>query len=355
MLHPDGSLVTENLRMARATDTYILSGDPVGETWQPQFTFHGFQFVEVSGLPERPDISFLKGIALSSSVPVAGNFETDNQMLNQLYSNILWTHWSNHIDIPTDCPQRDERLGWAGDAQIYMRSSTFNNDVSSFHTKWLVDLNDSQWPDGSYPIYAPMPVTSDGEPALRLDDTYCPGWSEAGIICVHEQYRTYGDVRMVDQSFPYMENFMRFLDEKAQGRHVFQEGSFEDINPKGGYGDWLSIGKKTPPDLLASFYYAYCAKLIVEMVEGLGKQDKADFYRNRQRQIQEGILAHYTDESGKFIVNEAVYGDGSGYIDGERGFDSHTQTTYANAIYMGLLDADHTEKEKLVKGTYQSQ
>src|SRR5690606_20693012 len=174
MLHPDGSLVTENLRMARATDTYVLRGDPVGEQWQPQFTFHGFQYVEIAGLRKKPGNDVLTGLAMSSSTPDVGAFETDNAMLNQLYSNIVWTQRANYLDIPTDCPQRDERQGWTADAQIYVHSATFNNDIAAFHTKWLRDLNDAQWPNGAYPIYAPMPVRPDGKGAIRETDTYSP-------------------------------------------------------------------------------------------------------------------------------------------------------------------------------------
>jgi alpha-L-rhamnosidase len=143
-LHPDGRLMTENLRMARATDTYILKGDPKGERWEPKFTFHGFQYVEVTGLKIRPDQQTLLGLVIGSDTPKVGSFETDNAMVNQLYSNIDWTQRANYVDSPTDCPQRDECIGWTGDAQVYVKSATFNRDVASFFTKWVVDLNDGQ-------------------------------------------------------------------------------------------------------------------------------------------------------------------------------------------------------------------
>lgn len=344
MLHPDGSLVTENLRMARATDTYVLKGDDQGETWQPQFTFHGFRYVEVSGLREAPGKGLLTGIVLSSVTPEAGTFETDNAMLNQLYSNIVWTQRANYFDIPTDCPQRDERLGWTGDAQVYIHSATFNNDVAAFHTKWLTDLHDAQWRNGAYPVYAPMPVSADGNAAIRSSDTYSPGWSEAGVICVYELYRTYADTRMIRQSWPFMTRFMDFLRRKGGSAQVFKEGSFAEISPKGGFGDWLSIGRKTPPDLLATLYYGYCAGLMAEMAKAIGEYDSEAGYSNEREAVRQAFLRHYTDESGRFIVDSAAYGDGAGYVDGRLGFYGHTQTAYANAIYMQLLDTGHRQK-----------
>jgi alpha-L-rhamnosidase len=337
MLHPDGSLMVENLRKARATDTYILKGDEQGEFWSPQFTYHGFQYVEVSGLKEKPAANFMKGLVLSSAIPEVGSFETDNAMLNQLYSNIVWTQRANYFDIPTDCPQRDERLGWTGDAQVYIRSAGFNNDIAAFHTKWVTDLNDSQWPSGAYPIYSPMPVNKNGESAIRSTDTYSPGWSEAGIICPYEIYKAYGDTRILRQSLPYMLKFMDFLDQKSQATFLFKEGSFKEVDPKGGFGDWLSIGRKTPPDLLATLYYGYCAKLLTEMCEALGEKELKFRFQNNLEKVKKAFMEHYSQQNGKFKTNAAAYGNGAGYVDGNLGFDGHTQTAYANAIYMQLL------------------
>ena len=344
MLHPDGSLMTENLRKARAIDTYVLSGDPQGEIWQPQFTYHGFQFVEVSGLRQEPGVETLTGIALRSATPETGQLQTDNAMINQLYSNIVWTQWANHIDIPTDCPQRDERLAWTGDAQIYIHSATFNNDIAAFHTKWLVDLHDAQLSNGAYPIYAPMPRLPNGDPVMRAAHSSSPGWSEAGIICVYELYRTYGDTRVIEQSVPYMNRFMEYLRQKAGDDRLFKEGSFAHLSPKGGYSDWLSVGKRTAPDLLATLYYAYCAQLMSEMALAINDEALAERFTREYETVQQALLAHYTDKDGKFTTDALVYGDGKGYVDGHLGFDGHTQTAYANAIYMQLLDNRHTQK-----------
>ena len=341
VLFPDGRLMTENLRKARATDTYILKGNPEGETWSPRFTYHGFQYVEVSGFKSAPSLDAITGMVLGSSTPTVGCFETDNKMINQLYHNIVWTQRSNYFDVPTDCPQRDERLGWTGDAQAYVQSATFNNDISAFYTKWLVDLNDAQRADNTYPLYAPAPN-------VRATDAYSPGWSEAGIVCPYTIYKTYGDTKMIRQFWPNMLAYLKFMETKTNGTYVYKEGSFEDITPKGGYGDWLSVGKKTPPDLLASLYFAYCADLMAEMALAIDKKSDAVYFKNLSVKSKKAYSAHYTNGSGRFIINASAYGNGAGYVDGELGFDGHTQTAYANAIYMKMLNP----KNEQVAGDY---
>lgn len=335
MLHPDGSLVTENLRKARATDTYILSGDPKGEVWSPKFTYHGFQYVEVTGLKAMPDSSFLVGLVMTSDLNRTGEFVTDNKMINQLYSNIVWTQWANYFDIPTDCPQRDERLGWTGDAQIYIKSSKFNNDIASFYKKWIRDLNDAQWSDGSYPIYAPMPE-KDQIPLIRKSDTYSPGWSDAGIICPYEIYQSYGDTRIVKEAFSNMIEYMDFLKEKSSGHFLFIEDSFNDI--KGGFGDWLSIGNRTSPDLLATIYYYYCSKIMAEMSFAIGEQNYGERFENESNLIKENFKKYYLDQEGRFIVDDAKYKEYS--VEDGVSFSGHTQTAYANAIYFNILDQE---------------
>jgi alpha-L-rhamnosidase len=335
MLHQDGTLMTENLRMARATDTYILKGDPNGEEWTPQFTFHGFQFVEVSGLKEKPESDMITGLALGTVTPVAGTFECSNPLVNQLYSNIVWTQRANFIDVPTDCPQRDERLGWTGDAQVYISSATLNMDVAAFFNKWITDLNDSQLPNGAYPAFAPFP-------RIRATDGWSPGWMEAGVICPYQIYKSYADTRIVEQSWEHMSRFMEFMEKRSKGKYLFPECSFEDITPKGGYGDWLSVGALTSPDMLATMYYAYSATLMSEMAEAIGETDDANHYSEIAGKVKEAFLNHYVDSEGRLKCNAKAYGRGAGYSGGgsKNGFSGHTQTAYANAIYMDMLPGD---------------
>lgn len=337
MLYPDGKIMTENLRKARGSDLYIAKGDPNGETYQPRFTYHGFQYVQIEGLGYAPKPQDLTGIVLSSATPKAGTFETDNAFVNQLYHNIVWTQQSNYFEVPTDCPQRDERMGWTGDAQAYIKSATFNTDIAAFGTKWVVDLNDAQLANGAYPLYAPAP-------SLRITDTYSPGWMEAGIIYPYQIFRSYNDTKIIKAHWPEMQRFMQFLEAKSKGEYVFKETAFAEVNPKGGFGDWLSVGKKTPPDMLATMYFAYSANLMQEMATAIGDEKEAKRFKAMFTKIKTAFLKHYTDTEGKFICNAAAYGDGKGYVDGDKGFEGHTQTAYANAIFMNLLDSAHTVK-----------
>jgi alpha-L-rhamnosidase len=203
-------------------------------------------------------------------------------------------------------------LAWTGDAQAYVQSATFNNDISAFFTKWLVDLNDAQRADDTYPIYAPAPN-------VRKTDTYSPGWSEAGIICPYTIYKTYGDTRVIRKFWPNMVAYLKFMETKSKGEYVYKEASFEDISPKGGFGDWLSVGKKTPPDMLATMYYGYVASMMAEMAKAIGKPDESAQYEAIFTKIKQAFLTHYADETWKFKTNSAAYGDGDGYVDGQMG------------------------------------
>lgn len=330
MLYPDGKLMTENLRMARATDTYILKGNPNGEEWEPKFTYHGFQYVEVSGLKFKPNLTTITGLVLGSNTTITGSFECSDSMINKLYHNIVWTQRSNFVDIPTDCPQRDERLGWTGDAQIYISSAVCNMNAAAFYTKWLIDLNDAQLENGAYPDFAPFPH-------IRATDSYSPGWMEAGIIIPYQIYQTYDDTRIIKKYWPNMEKFMNFLEKKSKGRNFFPEGTFDNLTPKGGFGDWLSVGKKTPPDLIATMYFGYCASLMSKMADAIGKKEQTNYYYKLFRKIKKAFAEHYVDSNGNIICNEKYYGNGEGYFDGQLGFSGNTQTAYDNAIYMHML------------------
>jgi alpha-L-rhamnosidase len=171
---------------------------------------------------------------------------------------------------------------------------------------------------------------------------------EAGIICPYEMYRAYGDVRVLETYWPNMEKFMDFCERRAGDNYVFEEASFEDIIPKGGFGDWLSIGKKTPPDLMASLYYSYCARLMSEMADALGDMESKIHYEGLFQKIREGILQHYGAPDLRFECNEEAYGTGEGYIDGNLGFEGHTQTVFANGLYMDFF----TPEEDLRAGEH---
>jgi alpha-L-rhamnosidase len=302
-LNPDGTIYTTNLRGALATDTYICRGDSL-ETWEPRFTFHGFQYVEVTGLRNEPSLDTITGIAISSETPRVGSFESSDPMLNKLVSNIYWTQRANSIDIPTDCPQRDERLGWTGDAEVYCRAATLNCDEHAFYTKWLIDLDDAQRKDGQFPMVAPLKIAGDdGGPA----------WADAGVICPVTMWWVYNDRRLLERHYEPMTKFIEFCKSRCT----------PDLLPPAQFhcfGDWLSINADTPKDVIYEAFFAYSTKLVAKAAETLGKKDDAAKYNDLFNQI-------------KIAFNKAyVHDDGT--------IKGGTQTCYALAIAFGLLDSD---------------
>jgi len=313
-LNPDGTIYTENLRSARATDTYICRGDGE-EIWEPRFTFHGFQYVEVAGYPTRPGPKAITGIEITSAAPVVGHFECNDKIANQLYHNICQTQRSNFIDIPTDCPQRDERLGWTGDAQAYIRTACMNNDTQAFFTKWLRDLRDGQRSDGQFPMVAPVKVAdNDGGPA----------WADAGTICPWTTYQVYGDRRVLEESYPSMERFIAFCKDRCQ------EGL---LPPKEFhcFGDWLNINDDTPKEVIYMAYFAYSTKLTAQTAEALGKKEDAKKYYSLFEDIKASFNKAYVQDDGQ------VHGN--------------SQTAYVLALKCDLLDEPMRSKaaENLVK------
>lgn len=281
-LNPDGTIYTVNLRGARATDTYTCKGQGT-EVWQPRFTFHGFQYIEVTGLRRRPDKNTVVGLALSSDTPVVGAFTCSDPMLRQLYNNIYWTQRANFIDIPTDCPQRDERMGWTGDAQVYVRTATLNTDVQAFFTKWLVDLDDGQRADGQFPCVAPLVVAGDdGGPA----------WADAGVICPSTIYDVYGDRRILERHYDAMKRFVEFC----------RQRSTPDLLPPEKYhcyGDWLSIKAATPKEIIYTAYFAHCAKLTARAAQVLGRTQDADEYNTLFKRIRAAFNRAYVAADGR--------------------------------------------------------
>ncbi len=312
-LNADGSIYTTNLRGARAVDTYVCRGGGV-ETWHPRYTFHGFQYVEVTGLESKPDLGSITGLALSSDTPVAGSFECSDPMLNQLYSNVLWTQRANFIDIPTDCPQRDERLGWTGDAQVYVRTATLNADVQAFFTKWLVDLDDGQRADGQFPMVAPVKVAGDdGGPA----------WADAGVICPWTIYVVYGDQRLLERHYPSMVRFIEFCRSRCTAE-LLPPREFHC------FGDWLNIEAETPREVIYEAYFALCTRILARAAAVLERIEDVRKYEDLFAKIKQAFNQAYVSDDGK------VHGD--------------TQTAYVLALKFDLLDGERRARaaERLV-------
>ena len=285
-LNPDGTIYTANLRGARAADTYICKGG-AEEIWQPRFTYHGFQYVQVTGLKTKPMEDTITGIALTSDTPTAGSFLCSDPMLNQLYRNITWTQRANFIDIPTDCPQRDERLGWTGDAQVYVRTATLNTDVEAFFTKWLIDLEDGQRADGEFPMVAPVKIAGDdGGPA----------WADAGVICPWTIYEVYGDKRLLERHYDSMVRFVEFC-VKRSTKELYPPKQYHC------FGDWLSIGADTPKDVIYMAYFAKSARIVAQAAEALGKADDARKYTELFGKIKAAFNFKYVDSEGRVEGN----------------------------------------------------
>ncbi len=306
VLHQDGRLSTENLRCARAVDTYTLKGDPEGETWTPEFTYHGFQYVELTGFPGTPGLDAVTGIVIHSDTPRHGSFESSDPMLDKLYQNMVWTQRANFFEMPTDCPQRDERMGWTGDAQIYVRAATFNADIASFYTKWLDDLNDDQWDYGAYPAYAPRPLA-------RPNEHHAAGWMDAGVICPWTIWQVYGDTRVISRHWRKMNDFMDW----RAARDPELKGAIDDC----GFGDWLSVGKvKTPIPFIDLAYHAYDARLMAEMAGAIGNKKDAAKYKNRAAKVTAAFQKKYLQADAKLAI--------------------HNQTAYAMALFFDLIPQD---------------
>ena len=301
MLHPDGRLMTENLRKARAIDHYVLRGDPHGEVFQPRFTFHGFQFVEVAGFPGKPGLGAITGIVQHSDTPFTSEFTCSDPMPNRLFKNIVWTQRANFVDLPTDCPQRDERFGWTGDAQIYVRAATYNADVTAFYTKWMRELMESQLPSGAFPGFAPYPFQHGLE--------FGTAWADAGVICPWTIWQAYGDTRIIERCWEPMTRFMDWRKKTSQ--------NFLGIAHGNDWGDWLSIGGKTPLDFIDTVYFAHSANLMAQMAQAVGKDKEAAAYRELFQNVKAAFNQKYVKPDATLTVD--------------------TQTAYVLAIYMDLL------------------
>ena len=305
-LNPDGTIYTANLRFARAMDRYVTK-DGGEEVYEPRFTFHGFRYVEVTGYPGEPPLDSVTGRVLHSDTPPAGSFECSDPMVNKLQSNIVWGQRGNFLSIPTDCPQRDERLGWMGDAQIFVRTAAFNMDVAAFFEKWMIDVEDAQTPAGAFPDVAPL----FGERSEAFLKKGSPAWGDAGVIVPWTIYKTYDDSRIVERHYGAMTRWMAYL--REANPDLLRRNKLGN-----NYGDWLSPrGDHTPKDLLATAYWAYDARLMAEMSRAVGRQEDAEDYE----ELFEGIMGAFNEE----------YVSSDGRIEGD------TQTCYVLALHMDLL------------------
>ena len=296
MLKDDGSAYTINLRSARAVDTYVLKGGGE-EVWEPRFTFHGFRYVQVTGLKEKPTADTITGIVLYSDSPESSSFECSNPMVNKIQENIVWGQRSNYLEVPTDCPQRDERLGWTGDTQVFIRTGCYNQDVSEFFTKWMVDLMDTQNRQGLFGNQAPV-----------FHGHGAAAWACAGIICPWTIYKVYGDTRMIETHYDAMVRYMDACGKDGLGGRKAHT-----------WGDWLAPGGRPPTALISAAYHAYTTSLMAEMAVALGKIDDATKYNKQFQDIRAHFQKTFVKADGKI--------------------ESELQTAYCMALSFDLLTA----------------
>ncbi len=315
MLNPDGTLYVENLRSAKATDTYICR-DSEPFTWEPRFTFHGFRYIEVSGVDSAPSEKDVTGIVLHNDLDSTGSFACSHPLVNQLQSNIVWGQRGNYLEAPTDCPQRDERLGWTGDAQVFIPTAAFNMQVAPFFTKWQRDMVDSQGPEGTIPSVAP--AIRYMKPSDANDGG--PAWSDAFVICPWTIRARYGDTRIIGDHYDDMFRFVESMRKRSRG--LLRSDQF--VETWGGYGDWVSMDAPegspigaTPKDLIGTAYFAYSTDLLRRMAELLDRRQDVVYLRDLYRRIVAAFRNEYVTAGGRLL------GD--------------TQTSYAVALAFDML------------------
>ena len=319
MLDDDGSLYTKNLAAAIQEDRYILSGND--DVFEPSFTYHGFRFIEIAGLKSEPHGDMIKACALSSDPEVTGTLVCSNQKLNQLWSNIIWTQRNNMTSVPTDCPQRDERMGWMGDAQVFCQNSMFNMDMAAFYSKWVKDIRDAQSSRGTFPDIAPHA----NKPEIRFSNA--PAWADAGVIIPWRMYENYGDKELLRQHYTSMKRYIENIRR--------QNTNFLWINDVGNqYGDWLNANTiiaegysnsrgEVPREVFATAFYANSVRLFSKIAAVLENEKDASEYRQLFDSIYKKFNDTYVDDSAKIKGN--------------------TQSAYALALHFDLLPKEKQE------------
>ncbi|MGI8697392.1 MAG: family 78 glycoside hydrolase catalytic domain [Mycobacteriales bacterium] len=277
----DGELYTANLRSAAATDSVVLDG-PGAEHFEPAFTTHGFRYVEVRGHPAELSAADLTARVVHSDTPMVGELHCSDPLVEQLISNIRWGQRGNYVSVPTDCPQRDERLGWTADAQIFSPTACYNADLAAFMNRWLLDVVDGQDADGAFPDVAPL---------LILDREGAPAWGDGGVVIPHHLWRVYGDRRLLERSFPSMRAWVDHV-ERHNPDLIWRHATGN------GYGDWLQVDADTPRDVVAIAYFARSATLVAETAAALGRDDDAARYADLAGTIRAAFAAAFAKPDG---------------------------------------------------------
>jgi alpha-L-rhamnosidase len=322
VLNPDGTLYVDNLRTAKATDHFVLAGGGAAEEFEPKFTFHGFRYVEVSGLSAKPELADIKAVVFHTDAPFTTTLKTGSAMMNQLWSNILWGQRSNFVGVPTDCPQRDERLGWTADAQVFWRTATYNMDLATFSRKFSADLRGTQVGTDMYGIFAPG--TSTPHPAYGM------GWSDAGVIIPWTSWIQSGDTKVIEENWAGMEKYLAGI-QKENPDYLWKK------NYGIPFADWLAPEGVTPVDLIATAYWAYDVTLMKEMAHAAEKSEDEKKYSELFDRIKRAFNEAYvkTDGSVAGVPPPPVFASGTETTLSDKPVE--TQTGYVLALHMDLL------------------
>lgn len=312
----NGELGTRPLRSAKATDTYILRGDPEGETWTPAFTFHGFRYAEIDGWPGQFDSSSVTALVMHSDMERTGWFECSDPLLNRLHENVVWGMRGNFVDVPTDCPQRDERLGWTGDLQVFAPTASYLYDCAGFASKWLGDLAAEQSETGIVPIYIPH-VEIPG-PFSAKEPLPQAGWGDAVVVVPWVLYQRFGDTGILQRQYESMRKWVDGLTALLGERSLWNKPPFQ-------LGDWLD--PSAPPDnaaqaatdshLVSTAYRIRVADLLAEIATILGHDEDAQRYADLAATVREVWNDEFATPVGRL--------------------SSDSQTSYALALEFSLL------------------
>ena len=285
IIYEDGTLNTATNGRAVATDIFVLKGERE-EVFEPHFTYHGFRYVEVTNFPGVPSKDSIEGLFLHSNVAETGNFFCSNELINKIHSNIIWSQLSNLMSIPTDCPQRDERHGWMGDAQLITEESMLNFNMSRFYTKYLRDIKLCQKSDGSISDVVP--------PYWKLYPAD-PAWGTAYLTIAWYMYWYYNDIRILDQHYESMKMYVEFLSSIAE----------KNIITIGKFGDWCPpmciVSKRTPIDLVSTWYYYHDTLLLSKIAKILGKEDNYEHYSNKALEIKDAFNKRFLKRTYEYI------------------------------------------------------
>ncbi len=287
-----GEFYTKNLRAASASLEYTLKGNGA-EVYEPHFTFMGFRYVALDNYPGELTLDDITGIVVHSDMDVNGSFVCSDSLVNQLQHNIQWGQYGNFLDVPTDCPQRDERLGWTGDAQAFCRTAAFNMDVAPFFTKWLKDLSADQYEDGRVPFVIPD--------VLKNNSGTSAGWGDVSTIAPWTMYTVYGDTQILKNQYASMKKYVDYIHQKAGDSYLWKGGSV--------FGDWLYYKPKmenhtepdgyTNPDMIATAFYAYSAKLVSRAAGVLNNKEDEKKYNDIFEKVKEAFNKNYVTEQGR--------------------------------------------------------